>query len=150
MSSGAGSSSRPSWSSHAGHGGGPRETFGPVAPLFRFKTEDEAICLANDTEFGLAAYFYSRDIGRVWRVAEASSTASSASTPASSRTKWRRSAASRSPGLAARARSTGSRSSWRSSTSAWAEFSVFTRASAPSLSAITGSAKVGRGDPDAP
>ena len=47
------------------------ETFGPVAPLFRFKTEDEAIALANDTEFGLAAYFYTRDIGRVWRVAEA-------------------------------------------------------------------------------
>jgi succinate-semialdehyde dehydrogenase/glutarate-semialdehyde dehydrogenase len=47
------------------------ETFGPVAPLFRFKTEDEVIALANDTEFGLAAYFYGRDIGRVWRVAEA-------------------------------------------------------------------------------
>ncbi|MEE8274853.1 MAG: aldehyde dehydrogenase family protein, partial [Alphaproteobacteria bacterium] len=46
------------------------ETFGPVAPLFRFSTEDEAIRLANDTEFGLAAYFYSRDIGRIWRVAE--------------------------------------------------------------------------------
>jgi len=47
------------------------ETFGPVAPLFRFKTEDEAIKLANDTEFGLASYFYSRDIGRIIRVAEA-------------------------------------------------------------------------------
>jgi len=47
------------------------ETFGPVAPLFRFKTEAEAIQMANDTEFGLAAYFYSRDINRVWRVAEA-------------------------------------------------------------------------------
>ncbi|MBI4885532.1 MAG: NADP-dependent succinate-semialdehyde dehydrogenase [Acidobacteria bacterium] len=47
------------------------ETFGPVAPLFRFRTEDEAIALANDTPFGLAAYFYGRDIGRVWRVAEA-------------------------------------------------------------------------------
>ena len=47
------------------------ETFGPVAPLFRFKTEEEAIAMANDTEFGLAAYFYARDIGRVWRVAEA-------------------------------------------------------------------------------
>jgi len=46
------------------------ETFGPVAPLFRFSTEQEAISMANDTEFGLAAYFYSRDIGRVWRVAE--------------------------------------------------------------------------------
>jgi len=47
------------------------ETFGPVAPLFRFKTEEEAIALANDTPFGLASYFYSRDVGRVWRVAEA-------------------------------------------------------------------------------
>jgi len=47
------------------------ETFGPVAPLFRFKTEEEAIRLANDTEFGLAAYFYSRDIGRIFRVGEA-------------------------------------------------------------------------------
>jgi len=46
------------------------ETFGPVAPLFRFKTEEEAIRLANDTEFGLASYFYSRDIGRIFRVAE--------------------------------------------------------------------------------
>ena len=46
------------------------ETFGPVAPVFRFKTEDEAVALANDTEFGLAAYFYSRDIGRIFRVAE--------------------------------------------------------------------------------
>ncbi|PZR70579.1 MAG: succinate-semialdehyde dehydrogenase (NADP(+)), partial [Stutzerimonas stutzeri] len=45
------------------------ETFGPVAPLYRFKTEDELIRLANDTEYGLAAYFYSRDIGRVWRIA---------------------------------------------------------------------------------
>jgi succinate-semialdehyde dehydrogenase/glutarate-semialdehyde dehydrogenase len=47
------------------------ETFGPVAPLFRFHSEAEAIALANDTEFGLASYFYSRDLGRVWRVAEA-------------------------------------------------------------------------------
>ncbi|HEY6898465.1 MAG TPA: NAD-dependent succinate-semialdehyde dehydrogenase [Rhodocyclaceae bacterium] len=47
------------------------EIFGPVAPLFRFETEAEAIHLANDTEYGLAAYFYSRDVGRVWRVAEA-------------------------------------------------------------------------------
>jgi succinate-semialdehyde dehydrogenase/glutarate-semialdehyde dehydrogenase len=47
------------------------ETFGPVAPLFRFSTEEEAITLANDTDSGLAAYFYSRDIGRIWRVAEA-------------------------------------------------------------------------------
>jgi succinate-semialdehyde dehydrogenase/glutarate-semialdehyde dehydrogenase len=47
------------------------ETFGPVAPLFRFKTEAEAIQLANDTEFGLASYFYARDVGRIFRVAEA-------------------------------------------------------------------------------
>ncbi len=47
------------------------ETFGPVAPLFRFGTEAEAIALANDTEFGLASYFYSRDVGRIFRVAEA-------------------------------------------------------------------------------
>jgi succinate-semialdehyde dehydrogenase/glutarate-semialdehyde dehydrogenase len=47
------------------------ETFGPVAPLYRFKDEKQAVKMANDTEFGLAAYFYSRDIGRIWRVAEA-------------------------------------------------------------------------------
>lgn len=47
------------------------ETFGPVAPLFRFKTEEEGIAMANNTPFGLAAYFYSRDNARVWRVSEA-------------------------------------------------------------------------------
>jgi succinate-semialdehyde dehydrogenase/glutarate-semialdehyde dehydrogenase len=47
------------------------EIFGPVAPVVRFDTEEEAIAMANDTEFGLASYFYTRDIGRVWRVAEA-------------------------------------------------------------------------------
>jgi succinate-semialdehyde dehydrogenase/glutarate-semialdehyde dehydrogenase len=47
------------------------ETFGPVAPLFRFRTEEEAVALANDTEFGLAAYVYTRDLGRSWRVPEA-------------------------------------------------------------------------------
>lgn len=46
------------------------ETFGPVAPLFRFSTEEQAIAMANDTEFGLASYFYTRDVGRTWRVAE--------------------------------------------------------------------------------
>lgn len=46
------------------------ETFGPVAPIFRFETESEAIGMANDTEFGLAAYFYTRDLGRAWRVSE--------------------------------------------------------------------------------
>jgi succinate-semialdehyde dehydrogenase/glutarate-semialdehyde dehydrogenase len=47
------------------------ETFGPLAPVFRFKTEEEAIRMANDTEFGLAAYYYTRDLGRSWRVGEA-------------------------------------------------------------------------------
>ncbi len=47
------------------------EIFGPVAPLFKFKTEEEAIAMANDTEVGLASYFYARDVGRIWRVAEA-------------------------------------------------------------------------------
>ncbi|GJI97322.1 NAD-dependent succinate-semialdehyde dehydrogenase [Duganella caerulea] len=46
------------------------ETFGPLAPLFRFTTDEQAVELANSTEFGLASYFYSRDIGRIWRVAE--------------------------------------------------------------------------------
>ena len=46
------------------------ETFGPVAPLYRFESEEEAIRLANDTEFGLASYFYARDLGRIWRVSE--------------------------------------------------------------------------------
>ncbi len=47
------------------------EVFGPVAPIFRFHSEEEAIRMANDTEYGLAAYFFSRDVGRCWRVAEA-------------------------------------------------------------------------------
>ena len=46
------------------------ETFGPMAPIFRFESEAQAIQMANDTEFGLAAYFYARDIGRIWRVSE--------------------------------------------------------------------------------
>ena len=46
------------------------ETFGPLAPIFKFETEEQAIQMSNDTEFGLASYFYARDIGRVWRVAE--------------------------------------------------------------------------------
>jgi succinate-semialdehyde dehydrogenase/glutarate-semialdehyde dehydrogenase len=47
------------------------EIFGPVAPLFKFRTDEEAIAMANDTEYGLACYFYARDIGRIWRVGEA-------------------------------------------------------------------------------
>ena len=47
------------------------ETFGPIAALYKFETEDEVINLANDSPFGLAGYFYSRDIGRCWRVADA-------------------------------------------------------------------------------
>jgi len=47
------------------------ETFGPVVLLFRFETEDQAIRLANDTRYGLAAYFCARDVGRIWRVGEA-------------------------------------------------------------------------------
>mgnify|MGYP003582424175 FL=1 len=46
------------------------ETFGPLAPLFKFETEDDVVSMANDTEFGLASYFYSRDLSRVWRIAE--------------------------------------------------------------------------------
>ncbi len=46
------------------------ETFGPVAPLYRFKDDDDVVAMANDTEFGLASYFYARDVGRVFRVAE--------------------------------------------------------------------------------
>ena len=47
------------------------ETFGPLAPVFRFETDEQAVRMANDTEFGLAAYFYGRDMGRIWRIAEA-------------------------------------------------------------------------------
>ncbi|HET8695043.1 MAG TPA: NAD-dependent succinate-semialdehyde dehydrogenase [Aquabacterium sp.] len=55
---------------HAGMALAQEEIFGPVAPIFRFSTDEEAVRMANDTRYGLAAYFYSRDIGRVWRVAE--------------------------------------------------------------------------------
>jgi succinate-semialdehyde dehydrogenase/glutarate-semialdehyde dehydrogenase len=84
------------------------ETFGPLAPLFRFSSDEEVIGLANDTEFGLASYFYSRDIGRVWRW--------SASTRASSRTRSRRSAASSNRAWAAKVRITASTITWSSST----------------------------------
>ena len=48
-----------------------QETFGPMAPLFRFETEQEVVAMANDTEYGLAAYFFTRDHARIWRVSEA-------------------------------------------------------------------------------
>jgi succinate-semialdehyde dehydrogenase/glutarate-semialdehyde dehydrogenase len=96
------------------------ETFGPLAPLFRFKTEAEAIQLANDTEFGLASYFYGRDIGRIFRVAEALE-----STPASSRPTSHPSAASRNQASAAKARNMASRTIWRSNISALAGFDRF-------------------------
>ena len=68
----ASSSSPPWWPTPPPTCCAPREeTFGPFAPVFRFKTEQEAIDAANDTEFGLASYFYSRDIGRIFRVGEA-------------------------------------------------------------------------------
>ena len=47
------------------------ETFGPLAPIFRFETEEQAIAMANDTEFGLASYVYTQNLGRAWRVSEA-------------------------------------------------------------------------------
>ena len=46
------------------------ETFGPLAPVFRFETEEEVLAKANDTEFGLASYYFTRDIGRIWRMSE--------------------------------------------------------------------------------
>jgi len=46
------------------------ETFGPLAPIFKFDSEEEVVCKANDTEFGLAAYFYTKDLGRTWRIGE--------------------------------------------------------------------------------
>ncbi len=47
------------------------ETFGPLAPVFKFDTEEECIAMANDTEFGLACYYYTKDLGRTWRMSEA-------------------------------------------------------------------------------
>ena len=97
------------------------ETFGPVAPLFRFTSDEEGIAMANDTEFGLASYFYARDLGRVWRVSRGPGKRHRRRQHrASSPPRSRPSAASRNPVLAARARSTASTTSWRSSTSAWA------------------------------
>lgn len=88
------------------------ETFGPVAPLFRFKTEQEAIEMANATEFGLACYFYARDIGRVWRVSEGLEYGM-ASMKASSRRRRRRSAASRKAASGGKVRIMASRNIWK-------------------------------------
>ena len=97
------------------------ETFGPVAGITRFGDEREAIELANDTPYGLAAYFYSRDIGRIWRVSEGARDRHRRHQHRLHLERGRRrSAASRSRASGARARSTASRSGWKSSTSAWA------------------------------
>ncbi len=96
------------------------ETFGPVAPLFRFETEEEAIQLANDTEFGLASYFYTRDVGRVFRVAEALEYGIVGINEGIISTEVAPFGGMKSRASAARAPSTASRSSSRSSISAWA------------------------------
>ncbi len=89
------------------------EVFGPVAAITGFDTEEEAVAAANDTEFGLAAYIYTRDLDRALRVSDALETAWSVSTAASSPTPRPRSAASRPPGSAARAVARGSPSTSR-------------------------------------
>jgi succinate-semialdehyde dehydrogenase/glutarate-semialdehyde dehydrogenase len=101
------------------------ETFGPVAPIFRFKTEDEAIRMANDTEFGLASYFYGRDIGRVWRVAEALEYGIVGINEGIISTEIAPFGASRNRASGEKGPPTGSRTIWRSSTSAWAGSSRF-------------------------
>ena len=89
------------------------ETFGPVAPLFAFDTVDEVVAMANDTEFGLASYFYARDLSRVWKVSEALQYGMiGVNTEALSPPPKRRSAASRAPASAAKARNTGSTTIW--------------------------------------
>lgn len=79
------------------------ETFGPVAPLFRFSTEDQAVAMSNDTPFGLASYLFTRDISRAFRVAEALEFGMVESILARSRQLRRRSEASKGPVSAARA-----------------------------------------------
>ena len=97
------------------------EIFGPVAPLFRFKTEAEAIALANDTEFGLASYFFSRDLGRVWRVAEALDVRHGRHQHRHHQHgRSRRSAASSNRAWGAKVRATASRTTSTPNTSAWA------------------------------
>ena len=92
------------------------ETFGPVAPLFRFKTEEEAIQLANDTEFGLASYFYARDVGRIFRVAEALEYGIIGINEGIISTEVAPFGGMKSSGLGREGSNTGSRTTWRSST----------------------------------
>jgi succinate-semialdehyde dehydrogenase/glutarate-semialdehyde dehydrogenase len=99
------------------------ETFGPFAPVFRFKTEQEAIDAANATEFGLASYFYSRDVGRIFRVSEALEYGMVGINVGILATSTCPSAASSSPAWAAKARTTAWTTTWSSSTSAWATYS---------------------------
>ncbi len=82
------------------------ETFGPVAPLTRFSNEAEVVAAANDTPFGLAAYFYSQDVRRIWRVAEALETGIVGINEGARARRPHRSAASRNPAMAAKARCT--------------------------------------------
>ena len=101
---------------HVRYGGFPQRDLCPIAPVTVFETE-EAIQLANDTEFGLASYFYTRDIGRVWRVSEALDYGIVGVMKALSRTRWRHLVGSKSLVQAVRARSTESRITLRSNTS---------------------------------
>jgi acyl-CoA reductase-like NAD-dependent aldehyde dehydrogenase len=96
------------------------ETFGPVAPLYRFKSEADAVKMANDTEFGLASYFYSRDIGRIWRVAEALEYGIVGINEGIISTEIAPFGGMKESGIGRKAQNTASRSSSRSNTSAWA------------------------------
>ncbi len=104
------------------HEGAREETFGPLAPVFAFDTEDEAIAPANDTEFGLAAYFYSRDIGRVWRVAERLESGMVGVNTGLISTEEAPFGGVKQSGLGREGSKYGSTTSSRSSTSAWAGF----------------------------
>jgi succinate-semialdehyde dehydrogenase/glutarate-semialdehyde dehydrogenase len=92
------------------------ETFGPVAAIQTFATEDEGVATANDTPFGLSGYFYSRDIGRVWRVAEALETGIVGVNTGLISTEVAPFGGIKESGSAARAPSMGSTTGWRSST----------------------------------
>jgi acyl-CoA reductase-like NAD-dependent aldehyde dehydrogenase len=94
------------------------ETFGPVAALFRFETEAEVIAAANDTEFGLASYFFTRDLGRAFRVGEALDYGMVGINTGLISTAKPPSAASRPPASAEKAPATDSMTTWTSNTSA--------------------------------